>query len=104
MEGDIGGGLILARDILVAKDSPDKMNITSRIEARTVGAGSGGYSRLVRLRIRPLIRLDHPLKTLVTYTAIDGKKHVLRGDEGFGETTISGPDRPNGELSENYLY
>ncbi|KAG0504780.1 hypothetical protein M758_N018300 [Ceratodon purpureus] len=97
MEGDIGGGLILARDILVAKDSPDKMNISSRIEARTVGAGSGGYSRLIRLRIRPLIRLDHPLKTLVTYTAIDGKKHVLRGDEGFGETTISGPDRPNGE-------
>ena len=103
MEGDIGGGLILARDIVVAKDSPDKMNITSRIEARSVGAGSGGFSRLVRLRIRPLMRLDHPLKSLVKYTSIDGKQHVLRGDAGFGETTISGSDRPNGELPVNFM-
>jgi hypothetical protein len=101
MEGDIGGGLILVRDISVSKDSPDAMNITSRIEARSVGASSGGFSRLVKLRIRPLIRLDRPLKSLVKYTTIDGKKHVLRGDEGFGDTTISGSDRPNGEHPDN---
>jgi len=97
LEGDIGGGLVMARDILVAKNSPDKLNISSRIEARSVGAGSGGFSRLVRLRIRPLMRLDHPLKSVVRYTSVDGRKHELRGDMGFGETRIEGADRPNGE-------
>jgi alpha-glucosidase len=97
LEGDIGGGLVMTRDILVGKNSPDKVNITSRIEARSVGAGSGGFSRLVRLRIRPLMRLDHPLKSIVKYTAIDGSQHELRGDMGFGETIIKGSDRPNGE-------
>lgn len=103
MEGDIGGGLVMTRDIVVAKNSPDKLNITSRIEARSVGAGSGGFSRLVRLRIRPLMRLDHPLKAVVRYTAIDGRKHELRGDMGFGETIITGSDRPNGECLQSFF-
>jgi alpha-glucosidase len=96
LEGDIGGGLVMTRDILVAKNSPDILNITSRIEARSVGAGSGGFSRLVRLRVRPLMRLDHPLKAVVRYTAVDGTEREFCGDMGFGETVFKGSDRPNG--------
>jgi hypothetical protein len=104
MEGDIGGGLILARDILVAKESPDAMNITSQIEARFVGAGLGGFSRLVRLRPHPPTdKAGPPLQVPgeVHCHCIDGKKHVLRGDKGFGDTTILGSDRPNGEHPDN---
>jgi alpha-glucosidase len=97
MEGDIGGGLVLARDILLPEDSLNTTKITSSIVARSVGAGSGGFSRLVCLRIHPAFKIVHPTQSAVHYTAIDGKVHVLKPDVGFGEFVIKGSDRPNGE-------
>lgn len=41
LEGDIGGGLVLAREIHISK----VFRIDSAIVARNVGAGSGGFSR-----------------------------------------------------------
>lgn len=103
LEGDIGGGLVMARDISVGKESPDTLSISSRIEARSVGAGSGGFSRLVRLRIRPLFKLDHPLVSMVEYTAIDGTEHILRATTGVAEMVFTGDSRPNGELLEIFV-
>lgn len=97
MEGDIGGGLILARDILLPHDSLKTIRISSSIQARTVGAGSGGFSRLVRLRIHPMFKIVHPMESFIEYTAIDGKKHELRPKMDFGEFSIEGSDRPNGK-------
>jgi alpha-glucosidase len=45
MEGDIGGGLVLKRQISILKDNPKIVQIDSSIQARSVGAGSGGFSR-----------------------------------------------------------
>ena len=49
LEGDIGGGLILERQISVPEDNCKVVRIESSIIARKVGAGSGGYSRLAFL-------------------------------------------------------
>lgn len=46
LEGDIGGGLIIHREIYFPKDDPKIFRIDSGIVARKVGAGSGGFSRL----------------------------------------------------------
>ncbi|XP_024399119.1 uncharacterized protein [Physcomitrium patens] len=97
LEGDIGGGLILARDVLVAKNNPDIVSINSRIEARSVGAGSGGFSRLVRLRVHPLMKLVNPLDSVIKFTDINGDHHELRATMEFGEHTYEGTYRPNGE-------
>lgn len=99
LEGDIGGGLILARDVLVAKNNPDIVSINSRIEARSVGAGSGGFSRLVRLRVHPLMKLVNPLDSVIKFTDINGDHHELRATMEFGEHTYEGTYRPNGELA-----
>lgn len=45
LEGDIGGGLVLQRQIYIPKNDPKVFRIDSSIVARKVGAGSGGYSR-----------------------------------------------------------
>ncbi|KAJ6933300.1 hypothetical protein NC651_008645 [Populus alba x Populus x berolinensis] len=57
-KGDIGGGLI-----------------DSGIVARSIGAGSGGFSRLVCLRVHPTLNLSHPTETFVSFTSIDGSEH-----------------------------
>lgn len=49
LEGDVGGGLVLRRKISIAKDNQRVFRIASSIEARSVGAGSGGFSRFVYL-------------------------------------------------------
>ena len=56
LEGDIGDGLILQRHISIPKDSPKVLRIDSSIIARSVGAGSGGYSRLVRMLHKQIYR------------------------------------------------
>lgn len=43
LEGDIGGGLVLARSFVVPKGHQNTVRISSSIQARTVGAGSGGF-------------------------------------------------------------
>ncbi|XP_058103908.1 uncharacterized protein LOC131247949 isoform X2 [Magnolia sinica] len=45
LEGDIGGGLVLRRQIVIPKDNSKILQIDSGIIARSVGAGSGGFSR-----------------------------------------------------------
>lgn len=45
LEGTIGGGLVLQRKISIMKDNPKILIIDSGIVARSVGAGSGGFSR-----------------------------------------------------------
>lgn len=49
LEGDVGGGLVLRRKISIPKENPRVFQIASSIEARSVGAGSGGFSRFVYL-------------------------------------------------------
>lgn len=45
LEGDIGGGLVLQRQIYFPKNAANTIQINSSIIARKVGAGSGGFSR-----------------------------------------------------------
>ncbi|KAG8382052.1 hypothetical protein BUALT_Bualt05G0036400 [Buddleja alternifolia] len=95
LEGDIGGGLILERNIYVPKDDPRLFRIDSGIVARKVGAGSGGFSRLVCLRVHPMFALLHPTESYVSFTAIDGSKHEFSPESG--EQIFEGDRRPNGE-------
>lgn len=45
LEGDIGGGLVIERHVSFPEDNSNIFRIDSRILARNVGAGSGGFSR-----------------------------------------------------------
>lgn len=47
LEGDIGGGLVLQRQIFIPENNLKVLRINSAIIARNVGAGSGGFSRSV---------------------------------------------------------
>lgn len=47
LEGDIGGGLSLQRQISIPESNLKVLRINSAIIARNVGAGSGGFSRSV---------------------------------------------------------
>lgn len=95
LEGDIGGGLVLQREISIPKDDLKLVKIESGIIARNVGAGSGGYSRLVCLRVHPMFTLLHPTEVYVTFVSIDGSKHEVWPE--FGEQLLEGDLRPNGE-------
>ncbi|KAF7093983.1 hypothetical protein CFC21_096348 [Triticum aestivum] len=95
LEGDIGGGLVLQRHISILTDNPKIVQIDSSIEARSVGPGSGGFSRLVCLRVRPTFTLLHPTEVVVAFTAINGSKQEISLDSG--EVTLEGGLRPNGE-------
>ncbi|KAG9454369.1 hypothetical protein H6P81_007273 [Aristolochia fimbriata] len=95
LEGDIGGGLILCRQIAVPKDDTRTFRIDSGIVARNVGAGSGGFSRLVCLRVHPTFSLLHPTEVFVTFVSIDGTKQEIWPESG--EQLLEGQHRPNGE-------
>ncbi|KNA15567.1 hypothetical protein SOVF_097260 [Spinacia oleracea] len=95
MEGDIGGGLILERCISIPKTGPSVVRIISSIVGRNVGAGSGGFSRLVCLRVHPTFGLLHPTESFVSFTAIDGSKHQIQPEST--ELSYEGNQRPNGE-------
>ncbi|XP_010466714.1 PREDICTED: uncharacterized protein LOC104746868 isoform X2 [Camelina sativa] len=95
LEGDVGGGLILRRKISIPKDNPRVFRIASNIEARSVGAGSGGFSRLVCLRVHPTFYLMHPTESFVSFTSIDGSKHEVWPDSG--EQLYAGNSLPHGE-------
>ncbi|VAH18662.1 unnamed protein product [Triticum turgidum subsp. durum] len=95
LEGDIGGGLVLQRHISILKDNPKIVQINSSIQARSVGAGSGGFSRLVCLRVHPTFTLLHPTEVVVAFTAINGSKQEFSPESG--EVTLQGDLRPNGE-------
>lgn len=95
MEGDIGGGLALERNISISEDNPKVFKIDSSIVARSVGAGSGGYSKLVCLRVHPTFSLLHPSQSYVSFTSIDGSKHDVWPESG--EQIYERDLRPNGE-------
>ncbi|KAF8024369.1 hypothetical protein BT93_F1528 [Corymbia citriodora subsp. variegata] len=97
MEGEIGGGLVLQRLLSIRKDNPKVFQIDSSIVARKVGAGSGGFSRLVCLRAHPTFSLLHPTESFISFTAVDGSKQELWPDSG--EQTFEGNLLPNGEWS-----
>ncbi|GER26760.1 alpha glucosidase-like protein [Striga asiatica] len=118
LEGDIGGGLALERQIYIPKDNKKIIRIDSGLVARKVGAGSGGFSRsrsilfcivllnwknvhektallLVCLRVHPTFNLLHPTESYVSFTAIDGSKREIWPESG--ELALQGEFRPNGE-------
>ncbi|KAL5794648.1 hypothetical protein ACOSP7_003242 [Xanthoceras sorbifolium] len=95
LEGDIGGGLVLQRKLTICTDDPKVFQISSNIIARKVGAGSGGFSRLVCLRIHPMFALLHPTKSFVSFTSIAGTKLEVWPESG--EQIFEGSNLPNGE-------
>ncbi|RDX82857.1 hypothetical protein CR513_36302, partial [Mucuna pruriens] len=95
LEGDIGGGLVLQRQIYVPNNVPEIIRIDSSIIARSVGAGSGGFSRLVCLRVHPTFSLLHPSESFVSFTSMDGSMHEVFPDGG--EQFFEGNLIPNGE-------
>ncbi|XP_022773485.1 uncharacterized protein LOC111315762 isoform X1 [Durio zibethinus] len=95
LEGDIGGGLILQRQITIPKDNPKVFQVESCILAHNVGAGSGGFSRLVCLRVHPTFSLLHPTESFIAFTSIDGSKQEVWPESG--EQLYEGNLLPNGE-------
>ncbi|KAM7490938.1 hypothetical protein LguiA_033859 [Lonicera macranthoides] len=95
LEGDIGNALVLQRHISFQKDNQKVFQICSSIVAIEVGAGSGGFSRLVCLRVHPMFTLLHPTESYVSFTSINGTKHEVCPE--FGEHLYEGDLRPNGE-------
>ncbi|XP_051181003.1 uncharacterized protein [Lolium perenne] len=95
LEGDIGGGLVIQRQISILKGNPKTLQIDSSIQARSVGPGSGGFSRLVCLRVHPTFTLLHPTEVVVAFTAINGSEQEISLE--FEEVTLEGDMRPNGE-------
>ncbi|KAF1861859.1 hypothetical protein Lal_00026333 [Lupinus albus] len=95
LEGDIGGGLVLQRQIYFPKNAANVIQIDSSIIARSVGAGSGGFSRLVCLRVHPTFSLLHPTESFISFTSVDGSIHEVF-PEG-GEQLFEGNLIPNGE-------
>ncbi|KAH9734646.1 Heteroglycan glucosidase 1 [Citrus sinensis] len=103
LEDDIGGGLILQRKLTILKDNPKIFKIDSKILARKVGAGSGGFSRQVCLRVHPMFTLLHPTESFISFTSIDGSKQEIWPESGeqFYEGNLllfyEGNLLPNGE-------
>ncbi|KAI3961700.1 hypothetical protein MKW92_034201 [Papaver armeniacum] len=95
LEGDIGGGLVVERQISIPKTDPKVIQIDSGIIARNIGAGSGGFSRMVCLRVHPVFTLLHPTEVFVSFVSINGSKHELW--PGADEQFFEGDLRPNGE-------
>ncbi|KAJ1693969.1 hypothetical protein LUZ63_010667 [Rhynchospora breviuscula] len=95
MEGDIGGGLIIQRSISILKNNPNILQFDSSIIAPNVGAGSGGFSRLVCLRVHPTFTLLNPTEVVVSFKSIDGSNHEISPESG--EQSFEGNLRPNGE-------
>ncbi|KAK1356465.1 hypothetical protein POM88_049721 [Heracleum sosnowskyi] len=95
LEGDVGGGLVLERIISLPKDEPKVVQIDSSIIARSIGAGFGGFSRVVCLRVHPTFSLLHPTESYVSFVSIDGSKHDCWPTSS--EQSYEGDLRPNGE-------
>ncbi|GLU05271.1 hypothetical protein SLE2022_223800 [Rubroshorea leprosula] len=95
LEGDIGGGLVLQRQITIPKDDPKVIQIDSSVVGRKVGAGSGGYSRLICLRVHPVFSVLHLTDTFVSFTSVNGSKHEVWPE--YGQKFYEGDLLPNGE-------
>ncbi|GJU20785.1 heteroglycan glucosidase 1 [Tanacetum coccineum] len=95
LEGDVGGGLVIERNVSISEDNPKVFSIVSSLVAHNVSAGSGGFSRLVCLRIHPTFSLSHPTQSYVSFTSVNGSKHDVWPESG--EQLYEGDLRPNGE-------
>ncbi|KAL5550807.1 hypothetical protein UlMin_000983 [Ulmus minor] len=95
LEGEIGGGLAMERHIYIPKDDQQALCIDSSIVAKKVGAGSGGFSRLVCLRVHPMFTLLHPTESYVSFTSINGSKQEIWPESG--EQFFAGDLLPNGQ-------
>ncbi|KAL4199445.1 hypothetical protein AMTRI_Chr03g51150 [Amborella trichopoda] len=95
LEGDIGGGLVLQRCFRIPRENPKVFTIESAIVARSIGAGSGGFSRLVCLRVHPMFTILHPTEVCVAFTSIDGVTCEIKPESG--EQMLEGSSLPNGE-------
>jgi hypothetical protein len=95
LEGDIGGGLVLQRQISICKENPKIVKIDSSIRAKQGADHSGGFSGLACLRVRPSFILQYPTEVSVVFTASNGIKREILPDSG--ELTFEGVLRPNGE-------
>ncbi|BBN14507.1 alpha-glucosidase [Marchantia polymorpha subsp. ruderalis] len=95
MEGDIGGGLVMCRQIGGKGADSKIVQISSSIEARSVGAGSGGFSRLVCLRVHPSFKVANYELALVKFTSISGEAREIVPKPG--DIMLTADDRPNGE-------
>ncbi|CAA6669563.1 unnamed protein product [Spirodela intermedia] len=89
------GGLTLKRRISIPKEDPKVFRIESSIVARSVGAGSGGFSRLMCLRVHPSFALLHPAEVYISFTSLDGEKREVWPESG--EKFLDGNLRPNVE-------
>ncbi|KAG6541415.1 hypothetical protein Mapa_017193 [Marchantia paleacea] len=95
MEGDVGGGLVMCRQIGGKGADSKIVQISSSIEARSVGAGSGGFSRLVCLRVHPSFKVANYDLAVVKFTAISGEAREIVPKPG--DIFLTADDRPNGE-------
>uniref|UniRef100_A0A7N0VDJ9 Alpha-glucosidase n=2 Tax=Kalanchoe fedtschenkoi TaxID=63787 RepID=A0A7N0VDJ9_KALFE len=95
LQGDVGGGVMLRRTISIPRENPKVVRIESSLLAHSVGAGSGGYSRLVCLRVHPMFTLLHPTETFISFTSINGCKQEVWPEAG--EQYFLGDSRPDGE-------
>ncbi|RWR87274.1 Glycoside hydrolase [Cinnamomum micranthum f. kanehirae] len=95
LEGDIGGGLVLQRQISIPENNLKVLQINSAIIAHNVGAGSGGFSRLVCLRVHPVFTVLHPTEVFVSFVSINGSEQEIW--PASGEQFFEGDLRPNGE-------
>ncbi|VFQ64944.1 unnamed protein product [Cuscuta campestris] len=96
LRGDIGGGLVMERCISLPKNDPKVFRIDSSIVSSNVGAGSGGFSRLVCLRIHPMFTLLNPTESYVSFTCVNGLKHEIWPQSGE-QQIFEGDLLPNGE-------
>ncbi|KAI5082036.1 hypothetical protein GOP47_0001779 [Adiantum capillus-veneris] len=95
MTGDIGGGLELQRSLALLGGSQNSIHISSCIRANSNMIGSGGFSRVVFLRVHPTFHIRHPDKTFVSFIAVNGNpQSIHRRPE---ELLLHGDELPNGE-------
>lgn len=87
--------LVLQRSISILKESPQLLQINSNLLAKSGLAGSGGFSRVVCLRVHPTFQLRHPMETFITFTSVDGNTHSISTESE--ELCLRGDKRPNGE-------
>lgn len=95
LEADLGGAVGFQRQISIRKDDPKVLQIDSSVLACRVGAGSGGFTRLVCLRVYPTFMVLHPAETFISFTSIAGMKHEIHPEDG--DQIYKGNLVPNGK-------
>ena len=104
LEAPIGHGLLFRRLLTLQLNAI--LHVASSIHAENVGAGSGGFSKPVRIRVHPAFDLGSPLPSVdarhlapsVEWTDISGERVVAYAPpHGENEIQLTGDCRPSGE-------